>query len=450
MRSEKLTGKLRLWALVGKPAAALALAELTDVLVLLGIVRIMGAMGGSALYVRSLYQPVDLSMIAVTGAFAISNQVSAAISRGRKRPGDVFAAAGSLARVWLVSGALLCLALSVAAPGLADLAHVETLQREDFISFLRWTLSAGLLGFGPALTASCLRGYGHTRGAIIVTMSASLINIGGVAVLGLVARIGIAAIPIASATASVAGLAIGLIVLRRTELWHPASVRVWQADVLRHLRRIGIPVAGSVLLVAVYNMAMLTTISSFGPDAVAGFSVAAAAQNLLFLPGMMLGAATAILINQQRGAGEHAQMGRTLRSGLELGTCAYVVVAVAVWLAGGSYAHLMNSEAGIAHQTAAFLTTVGLTYAVQGPVLLSLTVMEHTEGGRLAVVLNVVYFALVVVIARLATDQLGDVSAVYGTVAVCNLIGVVIPAIAVRHVRRLSRRTAVNAASVAV
>ncbi|WP_051783922.1 MATE family efflux transporter [Lentzea aerocolonigenes] len=414
-------------------------AEAVEFLVFLGIVAIMGLMGGDALYVRALYQPIDYVLIALGVAFAVSNQVSAAISRGMGREQDVLAAAVSIARVWLCGGLVVCTALAFAAPAMADLLRIEPAARAGFVGFLRWTVFAGLLTIGPALAASSLRGAGMVRRALVVTMSAALTNIGGVALLGLVFRIGIAAIPISLALSSLIGLAAGLLILRRTELWRPSAFRSWRPEVLGHLRRIGAPVAASFLLIALYNLAVLQVLRPFGPDPIAGFSVALAAQNLIFLPGTMLGAATAIMINQQRGAGESHLIRHTLRSGLEIATSLYLVVAVAVWLLGGVYADVMNSNPAIAHHTAAYLTTIGLTYVVQGPVLAALTVMEHTGGGFLAIVLNIIYFALIVVTAHVVTSFVPSATAFYNTVAWCNLIGVTVPIVAIRYIRKLSR-----------
>lgn len=435
--SERLTA----WRTIFRLALPLMIAEAIDFLVLLGIVRIMGLMGGAALYVRALYQPIDYLLIALALAFSVSNQVSAAISRGMGGGQDVLASACSTARVWIGGGLVLCTVLAFAAPALADLLQTQSAARAVFVDFLRWTAFAGLLTIGPALTASCLRGYGLVRGALVVTMSASLTNIGGVAVLGLGFRIGIAAIPISLVLSSLVGLAVGLLMLRRTELWQPSAIRAWRPDVLDRLRRIGVPVAASVVVLAVYNFAILNVLGQFGSAPVAGFSIALAAQNLIFLPAFMLGTATAIVLNQQRGAGELRLVRRTLRSGLEMAAAVYLVIAVAVRLLGGVYAHLMSSDPAVAHQTASYLTIVGLTYVVQGPVLTSLTVMEHTEGGVLAIILNIIYFALVVVATHVVTANDYTVTAFYWTVALCNPIGVVVPIVATGYIRKLSPAT---------
>ncbi|MCK2218297.1 MATE family efflux transporter [Actinomadura sp. ATCC 31491] len=406
----------------------------------LGIVAILGRMGGEAVYVRSLYQPVGLVVLALSVGFSACNQVAAAISKGAGRPQNVMATAAGLARVWLGLGAALYLVLAVAAPSLTGLLHVDAELRDPFASFLRWTAAAALLTAGGELCASSLRGYGHVRRATVLVICTAGVRIGLVAGLGLGAGLGIAAVPVAEAAAGLTGLAMGLALLRRTELWHPPAARIWRREVVTGLRRIGVPIALSFLVLSAYNLAVIGVLGSYGQDAVAGFTVVSTLQNVVLLPGMVLGTATAIIVNQQRGAGEWRRIRETMRGGIEVTVMTYVVIAALVWSLHDPLARLMGGDAGVAAATAAYLGAVALTYAVQGPVLASLTVMEETGGGFRAIALNAVYFGLIVAVGAAAAHAAGSADGFYAAVAYCNLIGVTVPLVAVRHIRRLSAR----------
>jgi len=430
--------ELRVWQRVGGIAVPLLVAQSVDFLVQIGIVAIMGAMGDDALYLRSLYQPIAFLLLALSMAFAVSNQVTAAISKGAGRPQDVLASAGSLARIWFLSGAVVCLVLAVAAPWIAVALGVQAHLVDSYASFLRWTAASGLLVIGPALCASCLRGYGHVGRATVVMLSAAAVRIGCVAGLGLGVRSGVMAVPVAEATAGLAGLAVGVVMLRRTELWRLDRLRVWQPEVLGRLRQIGTPIATSFLIISVYTFAVVRLLSRFGEQAVGGFSVASALQDLALLPGMMLGTATAIVVNQQRGAGDFGRVRASLRGGLGLSVAVYAVVSVLIWTMAWPLAELLTSDAGIAGEAAGYLGVVGLTFVVQGPVLAVLTVMEHTGSGFVAVGLNAIYFALIVVVAVLAAGSLDGSAGLYLVIAGCNLIGVTVPLFALRYLRRLS------------
>lgn len=419
-------------------AVPLFVAEFLNFAVQLGIIAVLGRMGGDAVYVRSLYQPVGLLVLAVSVGFAVCNQVAAAISRGAGRPRDVMANGASLARVWLVLGTALYLFLAVAAPSLTGLLDVDAELRGTFASFLRWTCAAGLLAVGAELCASGLRGYGYVRQATLLVVCTAGVRIGLVAGLGLGAGVGIWAVPVAEAAAGLTGLAMGLALLSRTELWHPRAARTWRRGVLADLRRTGVPIAMSFLVIAAYNLAVIGVLGSYGENAVAGFTVASTLQSVVLLPGMVLGTATAITINRQRGAGEWGRIRESMRGGIEVTVVTYVVIAVLVWSLHEPLARLIGGDAGVAAATGSYLGAVALTYAVQGPVLTSLTVMEETGGGFRAIVLNTIYFGLIVAVSGAAAHAVGSADGFYAAVAYCNLIGVTVPFVAVRHIRKLS------------
>ncbi|AUY53754.1 MATE family efflux transporter [Streptomyces sp. CB01881] len=222
-------------------------------------------------------------------------------------------------------------------------------RRETFISFLRWTSAANLLAVGTELCASSLRGYGYVRHATLLVFCTASVRIGLVAGLGLGTDVGIAAVPVAEATAGLTGLTMGLVLLRRTELWHPPAVLIWRREVLTGLRRIGVPIAMSLLLISAYNVAVIGVLGNYGQDAVAGFTVVSTMQNVVLLPGMVLGTATAITINQLRGKGDWQRMRALMRGGIEVTVMVYVAIAVLVWLVHEPLARLISGDAGVAY-----------------------------------------------------------------------------------------------------
>ncbi|MFC7328632.1 MATE family efflux transporter [Marinactinospora rubrisoli] len=420
-------------------AGPMTLAEVVDLLVVVGVVALMGRMGDEALYVRSLYMPIGFLFIAVFTAFEIANQVSAAVSRGRGRPQDVLAMASSLLRIWAVVAVVLFASLILAGPFFADVLDVAPESRPDFQSFLFWMSLAELSHIAPVLCSSSLRGYGRARAAAVVTLTDAAVHFGIVAVLGLGAGMGVLSVPLAGVLSSAVGLALGLFFLRRTGLWVPRTPRPWQPSAFSQLGRVGVPVAGTHVVLFGANMGLLWVLSPFGPEVVSGYSTAATLQGLIIMPGIMFGSATAIVMNQQMGSGRFDVLGRTLRSGLELVLGIYLAVALAVWLGGDLLAQLMTPSPEIAAQTAHYLHIVGLTYLLQGLVLASLTILEQTGAGPLAVTLNVIYYAAIIAVGALVTAAVQEPTALYRVVAFSNLLGVSVLALAIFYVRRLQR-----------
>lgn len=437
------------WRTISGLAVPLLVAESLNFAVQLGIVAVMGRMGGDAVYIRSLYQPVSLVVLAVTVGFAVSHQVAAAISRGADRPREVMANAASLARVWLGFGAALYLILAITAPPLTGVFHVDAERRDTFVSFLRWASAASLLAVGAELCAASLRGYGYVRHATVLVVCTASVRIGLVTGLGLGADVGMAAVPVAEASAGLTGLTMGLVLLRRTELWHPPAVLIWRRDVITDLCRVGLPVAVSLLIVSAYNLAVIGVLGKYGQNAVAGFTVASTVQNVVLLPGTVLGTATAIAINQQRGTGDWRRIRVSMRGGIEVTVMTYVVIAVLVWSVHDPLARLIGGDSGVASAAGSYLGAVALTYAVQGPVLTSLTVMEETGGGFRAIVLNAIYFGLIVAVSTVAAHVAGNADGFYTAVAYCNLIGISVPLIAVRHIRERAAEGSTRASATA-
>jgi Na+-driven multidrug efflux pump len=233
------------------------------------------------------------------------------------------------------------------------------------------------------------------------------------------------------------GLGLGIAMLRRTELWQlRTAARARLREAVAGLRRIGGPVAASLLVIAGYNFALLGVLGRFGENAVAGFSVATTLQNFILLPGTVLGTTTAIIINQQRGAGEGHRMRDTLRGGLDVTVVVYVPVAVVLWLLAHPIAVLLSGDPQVSSATGAYLSFVALTYAFQGPVLTALTAMEETGGGVRAIVLNVVYFGAIVLATALPGESLGGANGVFEVVACCNFMGISVPFYALRYMRK--------------
>ncbi|WP_199749111.1 MATE family efflux transporter [Amycolatopsis sp. WAC 01376] len=426
-------------AALARLAVPMVLAEVIGLLVVVGVQALLGRMDGDALYVRALYMPVASLFLALFIAFDISNQVAAAINRGRGRPQDVVPMALSFSRMWLAFISVLIVVLALVAPLLADALLVPPSSHDHFVSFVRWMALAELTYVGVVLCASSLRGFGHARHSAAVMLVGAGVQFGGVWALGIGAGMGASSVPLSIALSSVVGLTLGLFFLRRTGLWRPGQPKPWQPDAVRHLRQVGLPVATTQVILFGSNLVLLRVLGVFDPTVVSAYSGASSLQILVLMPGIVLGSATAIVLNQQRGAGKAERLPGTLRAGLEIAIGTYVVLGVAVWAASGPLGSLMSDVPEVSHQTALYLGTIGLTYVLQGPVLSSLNIMEQIGSGLVAVLLNIFYYVVIVVASALVVAAVHDPVAFYRTVALANLAGVTVVVAAVVVVRRVSR-----------
>jgi len=425
-------------------AIPMGIAEITSMILMVGVVALMGHMGDIALYVRSLYLPMMPFFAGIYLAFEISNQVAAAMSRGKGRPQDVLPIALGFMRVFVVLGAAVFALFLVAAPLFADIFNVPDDVRDEFVSFLRWMTLAELTHVAVLLWASSLRGYGYAGAGAVITISSRVVQFALVALLGLGFGFGPNCVPVAITIGSAVACVMGIVMMRRKGLWQsPGSPSTWRRpEVGANLKMIGIPVAMTQLLMFGCYFGLLWVLGGFGPDVVSGFSSATSFQFLILMPGVLLGSATAIVLNHQRGAGLNHAFTKTLNIGLEVTVIAYVIIASLVFVGAEGFGMVLSPSPNIAGEAGSYLAIVAFSFLIQGPVLTSLMVMEQTGAGPLAALLNFLYYLTVVIVSAVAANIADDASAVYKTIAFTNLGGITVIVVSIIVVRRLAAKPA--------
>ncbi|MGP3937830.1 MATE family efflux transporter [Nonomuraea sp. KM88] len=421
---------------IARLAFPILYGEIVGVVTPLIILAIMGRVDEEALYLRSLYMPLAFLFIALQMGLDISNQVAAALSRGRGRPQDVLPSAASMAVAGGAVWGVVALAVIAGAPWIASLLDVPPGSTANFVSFVRWICCANLLWLPVSLCSSSLRGYGHARSAAGVVLLGAGAEIATVAVLGFGTGLGMYALPIAMATGAVAALSYAVVALARTDVWRSRGTFGWRPEAIGHLAGAGGPITISFLVIAASNFGLMWVVAPFGPDVVSGFSVAVALETLILVPSTAIGSATAITINRLRGAGRPDLVLPVMKAGMGLAWLTYAVLALAVWLPRAPLASLVAGTPDVAAQTELFLGIVGLTYGCMGITVTAIVVVEQIGGGVLALLLNIPYFLGGVVVGALLAREVG-VQGFYWTLAALNTVGVLVAPLLTRgFVRR--------------
>ncbi|ARU51477.1 hypothetical protein CBR64_08280 [Cellulosimicrobium cellulans] len=227
----------------------------------------------------------------------------------------------------------------------------------------------------------------------------------------------------------------------------PEGAVVERVDVRGLLLGVGLPVGLSYLLLTVTNLVMVWVLGPSGTDVVAGFGGAATVQTLVIVPAIGLAAAVSIVMNQQWGAGDLGLLPRTLRAGTVVVAGVYVVVGALVLLTAPLVAGQLSADPDVAAQAALYLRVVGPSYAGVGLVLYLLTLLEQLGYGRVAVTLNVLYHAVSLGVGGVLARAGGGPTALYTTIAVMNVVGLVVMLpVAVRLVRRRATEQPAEAA----
>lgn len=429
----------REWQGVLRYAGPMILAEGIGTAVPVVVIALIGWMGDDALYVRSLFMPVVFAFIAVQISIAVTTQVAVALSAGRQYD-SAAASAWWLARVGFAATAVVSAIFVFAAPLLADLLSVRPDVREQFEWFVRWVALAQTTGIGPVVCAAVLRGAERPRSAAALLLTAGGLEVAGVVALGLpnTAGWGLWSVPVAIAASGVLATAGGCLLIRSVGLWRRDRPIGGRGESTL-LKQVGIPVGAAYGVIFGSNFALTWVVSVFGAATVAGFAVAYTLQTLIIVPGMAIGSATAIVVNQCRGRGETDRFRQVVHAGLTITGVLYALIAVVCWAGREWIALAIAQDPAAASETAAFLTLVAPTYLFLGVVLASLSVLEQTGAGVLAVILNATYFGLICVIGGYFARSAGEATPLYQTMALFNLLGGVVVMAVLWHVRRLER-----------
>jgi Na+-driven multidrug efflux pump len=406
-------------------------------------IGLIGRIGGPALYVRSVYTPVAYLFLAATTGLAVTLQVAVAQACGRGEKEELGPYLGSVARAGTAVFAVVGGVLIALAGLLADAVEVTPHQRGTFHVFLAAMTAASLLAMLGELCSAVLRGLGRTGTAAIITACYVGLNLGTIAVGGLVLHGGLMVVPLAAGASGAVEIALALGALARAGLLSPRRLTAWRPRIPGMMLRIGLPVSASSLVLAVVNLLLLRIVAPAGQHAVAGFNVGYTIQTAVIVPAIGLGSAVAVLMNQSLAAGGLPASRTVFRRGLALAAAGYATVTVAVLLAGGPLATLMSGDPAVAAQARHFVTVVGPTFGCTGLILTVLTVLEQVGHGVLAVALNASYFASILTIGWLTTHAQHDVTALYWTMAIAAgssiLTGLPIAARAALHPRVLER-----------
>ncbi|MEV5575058.1 MATE family efflux transporter [Spirillospora sp. NPDC052269] len=425
---------------IRRSAGSLALSGAAGVIVPLAVMAIMGRINGEVLYIRSVYMPLAFLYISLQMGFDVSNQVAAAISRGRDRVRDVVPVALSMGRVGAVIWGALTVLVMVSAPGLASLMHMRPELIGTFTAFVRWTCLASMLFLPTTLCASSLRGLGHAGSAAVIVVMGGSVEVGGVALLGYGTDLGVYSLPIAIGAGGTVSLVVGLVQVHRRGVWKARGPLVWRSEATEQLTRTGLPLAMSFVVIGASNFGLLWILGPFGPDVVSGFAAAATLESLVLVPSTAIGSATAIVMNRLRGAGRLDDVPRVLGSGMRHAVAVYAVIGLALWLGRDGIARLMTDDPRVAVETAHFLSIVGLSYGCLGVTVTAVVLIEQIGGGVIALVANIPYFGGMFVIGGVIARSRHESAGLYGTIAALNLLGILtVPLITWLFVRRMVR-----------
>jgi MATE family, multidrug efflux pump len=283
--------------------------------------------GVDALAASSVFFPMMFFFISFVMGLASGATVLIGQAWGSGQPDKVRAVAGTAFTVALMLAALIAIAGALFSRPLVIALATPPRIVDEAASYARVMMITMPLTFAFILTTSMLRGVGDTMTPLIaLAISTSLGLVVTPALirgwLGL-PQLGVASAAWASAASSVVTLAWLHVRLARrkhplamtTELLHAMRLDV---PLLRTILRLGIPAALGMVVMSVAELILLGLVNGFGADATAAYGVVNQVFSYTQFPALSIAIAVSILGAQAIGRGQSVQIGRIVRTGLEM------------------------------------------------------------------------------------------------------------------------------------
>jgi len=344
-------------------------------------------LGTDALAGVALVFPLFMLMTMMSNG-GIGGGVSAAIARalGAGRRADAGALAAHAVVLALAFGAAFMLGALAGGPALFRRMGAEGQTLANAVLYANMVFLAAIPGWVANLLAAALRGAGNVRVPAIVTAAGSLATL----VLsplfifgwGWVPGMGVAGAGLALICFNL-GSALALALYMRSDA---SPLRLGPAPLERRLfadiLRVGLPSAVGTVVANLSVVLTTALVGAFGSEAIAGYGLASRLDYLLIPLLFALGTASVTMVGTSVGAGQLARARRIAWTGALLSALATGVIGLAAALFPQAWMQLFSSDVVVLESGAAYLTRVGLLYALFG---VGMSLYFASQGaGRMA------------------------------------------------------------------
>jgi putative MATE family efflux protein len=198
----------------------------------------------------------------------------------------------------------------------------------------------------------------------------------------------------------------------------PGELRQSWRDILH----VGIPAAGTNIIVPVGAAMVTAMIARFGPDAVAGFGVASRIESMMLVMYYALSAIIGPFVGQNFSAGKEERILRALwictvfciGSGLVI---AGLLASMSGWLPG-----LFSDSESVRQVTSIFLWIVPVSYGTYGMVMIMNASFNGLGYPIPGVVISVCRIAVLYIPVALIAMQFFDIAGIFAAYAIANIV----------------------------
>ncbi len=325
------------------------------------------------------------------------------------------------------------IAVTMSAIGLATMEPLFRLlgAEEQLLPLIRQYMTVWYIGYAaflvPMAGVGAIRATGDARWQSGIMLAASLVNLvlDPLLIFGLLGfpAMGMAGAALATVIARAVSLAIGFHVLHRVKGMLASR---WPdprefADSCRAILHVGLPAAGTNVIIPLATGVLVAIVAGFGPEAVAGYGAAARIESLALVAFFALSAVIGPFVGQNLGAGRHDRIGEALvesvRLCLVIGAAgALLAIVFATPLMG-----LFSDDPDVIGYGRLYLVVTALAFGPAGMVMVINASFNGLGRPAPAVVISSVrMFAIMVPLAWLGGRLVG-VGGVYAGLAIANI-----------------------------
>jgi len=326
----------------------------------------------------------------------------------------------------------LILVVLVAAGGLVFLDPLFTLMgaKQDTLPLIRqymtpWFLGVGLLVI-PMVGNSALRATGDTKTPAVIMMAAGLANvildpllIFGIGPFPRWELFGAAIATCGSWTVAFLG-AFYFLHFRHRMLTHPFCGGVRES--FFSILRVGIPAAGTNVLVPLSTGILTRMVSEYGQDAVGAFGVAGRLEALSMIGVFAVAASMAPFVGQNYGARKCDRIRQALKIGMGFSLCWGFAIACALSIFSTPIASLFSDSPSVINSLTPYLGLVPWGYGILGMALMVTNTFNASDRPLKAMlVIFVRLFVLAIPLAKLGSHAFG-LEGLYGGILAAHVL----------------------------
>lgn len=268
---------------------------------------------------------------------------------------------------------------------------------------------------GYNFIGTVLRAIGDSRTPLRFVTLAVLLNafLDPLFISGL--NLGVEGAALATVTSQGAAFLYGIYYVRKGRLVPFSRPAVPAGEEIRLILGLGVPSGLQMSVISAGAAAIMSVVTSHGPEVVAGFSAAQRLDSVLMLPAMALGTAVNSMGGQNIGAGKWQRVFQIARFGILYNLAIMLVVALGLFLSAHVLIRMFIDDPEAVRFGSKYLTIVAFFYPFLGFNFILNGIVRASGAMYQVLVLNILSFwVLRFPLTSLFSDWLGEDGIAYG------------------------------------